>query len=591
MNVKHAQPTIETVIKKEQIDKWEIIESIDFFNGQEDFQTRLMLFEKRRFILHEFKNGRQPYLCSYCKIPVKICGGEGLKKQSLHFRHMRHSAECIFDCRKELSKEEVLRIKFNGAKESFEHEFLKNKIGNILDNSINPPLKVEIEKVYRDKLISNEWRKPDVLAHYSDKRIAFELQISTTFINVIIDRDEFYRSHNTYLLWIFDVFYTEFEKQTFSQTDILIANNYNVFVFDNEVQVLSEYAKKMYLKCYYIDYSIENNHLSNPDWKLEIITMDDLQYKEDYSIYYFDSKGKREQLLIQSESAKTIGNGRKNEEKKSSLLLDLNHSISNTTRFSENKYETLVSLAKRSEEDDVFTQFNNQLKYLDDFEIIEFSAYLEDLIKQWYFDSNSKQFLDYIFRKSPLIINFHSLAFPLTSPLCSLLEMGHEKNIFYNYLYSFFKKGYYPYKEDNYLIESYLRSLLSNDILVEFSIDKLEEYSIALLYIRLQNANNDKFEALHNFKTRSFVLRILSVLTNKIIGSKSNNFKSLTNDVISFNSEFSHLFIIAMKTKNGIKNDYGENGEKIISQLENYDLNRDIDDIFPLIFPNVDWRN
>jgi len=590
MNVKHAYPTIETVINKEQIDKWEVIKSVDFFKGQEDSQTRLMLFEKRRFILNEFKNGRQPYLCSYCKIPVKICGGEGLKMQSLHFRHMRHSAECIFDSKKELSKEEVLCIKFNGAKESFKHEFLKNKIYKILENSINPPLKVEIEKVYRDIMISKEWRKPDVLAHFSDKRIAFELQISTTFIDVIINRDEFYKSHSTYLLWIFDEFYTEFEKQTFSQTDILIANNYNVFVFDNEVQVLSESAKKMYLKCYYIDYSIENNQLSNPEWKIEIITLDDLQYKEDYRIYYSDSKGKREQLLNQFKSVKSIGNGNVNEEKKSSLLLDLNNAIANTTSFSENKYETLVSLAKRSEEDDIFTQFSNELKYLDDLEIIEFSSCLEVLISEWYFNSNSKQFLDYIFRKSPLIINFHSLAFPLTSPLCSLLEMGHEKKIFYDYLYSFFKKGYYHYNEDKYLIENHLRSLLSNDILVEFSIDKLEEYSIALQYIRLQDANNENFEVLHNFKTRSFILRILSVLTNKIIGSKSNNFRSLTNDVISFNSEFSHLYIIAMRTKNGIRNDYGENGEKIISQLNNYLLNRDLDSIFPIIFPSIVWK-
>jgi len=599
MNLKHAQPTIETVIKKEQIDNWDIINSVDFFKGQEDSQTRLMLFEKRRFILNEFKNGRQPYLCSYCKIPVKICGGEGLKMQSLHFRHMRHSAECIFDSKKELSKEEVLCIKFNGAKESFKHEFLKNKICNILENSINPPLKVEIEKVFRDKMISKEWRKPDVLAHFSDKRIAFELQISTTFVNVIIDRDEFYKSHNTYLIWIFDEFYTEFEKQTFSQTDILIANNYNVFVFDNEVQMISESAKKMYLKCYYIDYSIENNQLSNPEWKIEIINLDDLQYKEDYRIYYFDCKGKKKQLLNQIESKISINSNiiiEEVEDLDNKLESNLDYLNSKTPRINnkgqkvENEFSNLVSIAKQCEENNLSVEFSFQLKRLDDIEIIDFSYYTENLIKEWYFESKSKHFLDYVFRLSPILINFELLTFHGISPLCTLLYKGFDKDIFYIFLYSFFKKGYNPHPNDKSIIESNIKHLLKKNNLDEDEMDELEKHSISLQFVRLFNAKRNNFDLLYNSRTRGFILKVLSVLMNRIIGSRRDNFKSLTNDVISFNSEFSHLFIIAMHSENGKKNDYGKNGEKIISQLNMYVLNRDLDFIFPIIFPSVDWK-
>jgi len=588
MNSNHVLPTIETVIKKEKAGEWEIIESIDFFKGQEDAQIHFSLFEKRRFILDELKKGQQPYICSFCKIPVKICGGQGAKLQSLHFRHTQHNEKCIFESNKKLTREEILCLKFNGAKESFIHEYLKNTIASILKQGNNAPLDLRVEQVYRDKMISKEWRRPDILAYFSDKKIAFELQISTTFVDVIVDRSEFYKSHNTYLLWIFDEFNTDIEKQTFSQTDILISNNYNVFVFDVEAQALSRSKNELYLKCYYIDYSVMNNILSNPTWQTKLITLDDLCFQQDYSTFYFDSKEKREQLVTQIELDKS---------KKGQAIINKDevHSYYRNTSsdsFKHNKwkYSNLISLAIKSEEENVCNNLDFQLKNLDDVQIIEFSSCIEELIKEWYFNSNSYFFLDYIFRQSRIIINFDSLALYDTSPLDTLLIRGFEKHDFYKYILSFFKKGYCPKIKDKKNIESYIGHILKMDKIDEDELDSLEKHSIALQYIRLYNACNEQFNVLYDSTTRSFILRILSVLTNKIIGSKSYNFKSLTNDVISFNSEFSHLYIIAMHTKNGRKNDYGENGKKIINQIHQYKLSKELNDIFPIIFPNVDWK-
>ncbi|WP_407066812.1 DUF6035 family protein [Extensimonas sp. H3M7-6] len=37
-----------------------------------------------------------------------------------------------------------------------------------------------------------EWRRPDVQAKFGDLRMAFEIQLSTTYIRVIAERQEFY---------------------------------------------------------------------------------------------------------------------------------------------------------------------------------------------------------------------------------------------------------------------------------------------------------------------------------------------------------------------------------------------------------------
>ncbi|MEG9134434.1 DUF6035 family protein, partial [Acinetobacter baumannii] len=64
---------------------------------------------------------------------------------------------------------------------------------------------IRVESVCKSIDLS-EWRKPDVSALYLNKLIVFEGQLSTTFLNVIIDRKVFYQDNNACLIWIFDRF-------------------------------------------------------------------------------------------------------------------------------------------------------------------------------------------------------------------------------------------------------------------------------------------------------------------------------------------------------------------------------------------------
>jgi hypothetical protein len=57
--------------------------------------------------------------------------------------------------------------------------------------------------------ISGEWRKPDVRATYNDVNIAFEIQLSTTYLDVIVGRRQFYLEQGGLLFWIFALFDNE----------------------------------------------------------------------------------------------------------------------------------------------------------------------------------------------------------------------------------------------------------------------------------------------------------------------------------------------------------------------------------------------
>ncbi|MDY1045272.1 DUF6035 family protein [Pseudomonas coleopterorum] len=50
------------------------------------------------------------------------------------------------------------------------------------------------------------WRKPDVQAYREQRRFAFEVQLSTTFLTEIVGRREFYRVNGGAIVWVFEGF-------------------------------------------------------------------------------------------------------------------------------------------------------------------------------------------------------------------------------------------------------------------------------------------------------------------------------------------------------------------------------------------------
>ncbi|MFX6850047.1 DUF6035 family protein, partial [Acinetobacter baumannii] len=134
----------------------------------------------------------------------------------------------------------------------------------------------------------SEWRKPDVSALYLNKLIVFEGQLSTTFLNVIIDRKVFYQDNNACLIWIFDRFKPNEKVMKQSIQDIYYNNNANAFVVDNFTLLESIKERKFILECNYLKPEVKNNKIVNK-WEKKFISFKDLTLnKETNQIYYFD---------------------------------------------------------------------------------------------------------------------------------------------------------------------------------------------------------------------------------------------------------------------------------------------------------------
>lgn len=263
-------------------------------------------------IRYEFESSindrKYRYVCYFCKQPVKI-RGKRESKVIMHFAHLRDSNECIIKTGNKLTKEEIQRIKYNGAKESELHYKLKMQLANSLiqNNKNKGDVKdVFIEKVIKDQAISKVWRKPDVSAIFRDKRVVFELQLSTTFLSVINSRQEFYKENKTHILWVFSSFDTDDEKRKFTQSDIFYNNNFNGFEFDKEAIDLSKNENDLVLKCYYKKLNIKDFTL-NEDWQEKFVKLENLTFdEENYSIYYYDYSSEKQRLTNEIENRRII---------------------------------------------------------------------------------------------------------------------------------------------------------------------------------------------------------------------------------------------------------------------------------------------
>jgi hypothetical protein len=258
------------------------------------------------------KNDR--FICSVCKGSLYIRGGVGEDKRQLHFVHKPSETECpqkssvIF-----LSKAYINALKFGKNNESDLHKELKLFIAkSLLENEQNNKgvFNVEVEKREYHESVSKDYHIPDVKSHYYEKRIAFELQLSTTFLHEIVKREIFYRDKKSmYLIWIFSTIQTkdpntqeEFENsdlyKKFTSKDIIYSNYSNVFVINKESMNRSIDEKDLVLRCWY---------KLGESWENEYVTLSDLKLEEETGkIYYKKEDDVTEKVQIGEEEKKVL---------------------------------------------------------------------------------------------------------------------------------------------------------------------------------------------------------------------------------------------------------------------------------------------
>jgi len=282
--------TIDEVLDKET---GEIIKSVDFFKKPE---SEIVLYRRQLAeVITGYANSK--FVCSYCGQLLKLSGRQTRRGQVDFFAHLYDSDDCEIKTNGEVSKEEIEARKYANIRESQRHIDLKAEIEKVLKGSKSQEMgikNVEVEKRITSDVPYLYWRQPDVFAEFGDKNIVFELQLSTTFLSALVDRDIFYRLHNTYIVWIFN-FSDNQEYVNLSNLmckDIYYANKRNAFVFDDKARRLSKEEEQLVLLCIWFEPFIENGRFYSEKSirKEEYIRLSDLKFDDEiYKPYYVDA--------------------------------------------------------------------------------------------------------------------------------------------------------------------------------------------------------------------------------------------------------------------------------------------------------------
>jgi competence CoiA-like predicted nuclease len=181
--------------------------------------------------------GDQPaFACALCATPVYIVSSP---EKRFFFRHRTEDGSCPAQTRSSLTQAEIRSRKYHGLRESEAHKRIKRLIERSL---VADPLfqteSIRQERRWRSRHDPALWRQPDVQAICGGGCLAFEAQLSTTFLNVVVERRMFYREEGALLIWILGQLNPDCRRLT--TDDLLFSNNSNILVVDEETTRLSE---------------------------------------------------------------------------------------------------------------------------------------------------------------------------------------------------------------------------------------------------------------------------------------------------------------------------------------------------------------
>ena len=259
------------------------------------------VFLVRRSLEEVAQRKEKTLVCAICQQALKMRGDRD-GAISLHFAHLYDSGDCPIKTGQKYTQDEILRMKYNGVKESPLHIKLKNAIALSIGHESRFS-DIKVDETFKSEGLSKEWKKPDVSARFHHDKIVFEVQLSTTFLSVIVQREVFYRENNTYIMWLFNEFSTDAETQRFTEKDILYSNNNNAFVINDETIELSEAAGKFMFFCHYRKPFLTESGSIAFEWEKQLISFDDIKFDTAaFKVYFYDSKAEKEKLQAEVDS-------------------------------------------------------------------------------------------------------------------------------------------------------------------------------------------------------------------------------------------------------------------------------------------------
>lgn len=229
---------------------------------------RERFFVLRNEIVAGILADRPLFRCAICHVPVKLIAPYD---KGAHFRHELEDGRCPALTRGTLSESQIRALKYNGAKESEPHRAMKEWLAASLRADAHFTA-VHVEETWTSGDRS-AWRRPDVQAVFKNVRVAFEIQLSTTFLDVIVERREFYRREGGLLFWVFKEFPAEHRRMTLE--DVFYNNNRNAFVVSPDTVRRSREGGRFLLECQWVEPTASEKAIGEK-WRSELVGFDQL---------------------------------------------------------------------------------------------------------------------------------------------------------------------------------------------------------------------------------------------------------------------------------------------------------------------------
>ena len=257
--------------------------------------------QKRVAMEMELVEGKARYVCAFCREPMALRSNaiQDKTEERFYFKHRFDSGKC--SGKNGLSPAAICARKFANCKEGFEHKQFKRWIEDSI--GADPRFsETRIEARWKD-IGGVKWRQPDVQTTWSGQCVAFEVQLSTTFLHVLAERMTFYRHNDGRLLWVF----RDLDPEAFKlvEDDIFFSNNRNAFKLSAATVALSQSRQRFALECAWLEPRMEANGAVVDMLQHRVVYFDELVFDVSPTgvprAYFFDYDGALAVLYRQRE--------------------------------------------------------------------------------------------------------------------------------------------------------------------------------------------------------------------------------------------------------------------------------------------------
>lgn len=199
----------------------------------------------RRAATQSKQSGTARYACGQCGFPVYA------PRDTKRRPYWKHFSGAPIDCPwwtgDPNSPDRVSASQFDGLQEGPLHFKIKNLLAEILKRDVNAT-EIAVEQFV---LADDGRRKPDVSAIYEGTKTAFEIQLATTQLPVILAKEAFYARHGIRLIWVtWDFQHQPFSNIKQSFRDIYFSHDENLFSLDTEAIEKSLAVQKLILRAH-----------------------------------------------------------------------------------------------------------------------------------------------------------------------------------------------------------------------------------------------------------------------------------------------------------------------------------------------------